>query len=231
MHQTLATTRCHIACLQESKLSSLDQHTAAYLGGFRLRSFVSKPATGLLGTRGGIVVLWNEDCITLSNCVTGEFHLSADIEVRECLTKFRLSVIYGPTRYRARQRFLEELKGIKPENNTRCLLLGDFNLICKATDKNNRRLNLSLMRQFREALNECELQEIHLQNRKFTWSNERRQPTLMKLDRFLCNVEWDSTFPSHVLHALSTSLSDHAPLLLSNQSGPRRPRTFRFENF
>jgi len=219
------------SCLQESKLSSLDQHTAAYLDGFRLRSFVFKPTTRLLETRGGIVVLWNDDYITLNDCVTGEFHLSADIEVRECLTKFRLSVIYGPTRYRARQRFLEELKGIKPENNTRWLLLGDFNLICKATDKNNRKLNLSLMRQFHKALNECELQEIHLQNRKFTWSNERRQTKLMKLDRFLCNAEWDSAFPSHVLHALSTSLSDHAPLLLSSQSGPRRPRTFRFENF
>jgi len=53
----------------------------------------------------------------------------------------------------------------------------------------------------------------------------------MKLDRVFCNAEWDSTFASHVLHALSTSLSDHAPLLLSNQSGPRWLRTFRFENF
>jgi hypothetical protein len=227
----VAATRCHIVCLQESKLSNLDQQTASYLGGFRLRSFVFKPAIGVLGTRGGIVVLWNDDSITLANCVTGEFHLSADIEVKECLTKFRLSVVYGPTMHRARQRFLEELKAIKPENNTRWLLLGDFNLIYKAADKNNRRLNRRLMRQFQEVLNECELQEIHLQNRKFTWSNERRHPTLMKLDRVFRNAEWDSTFTSHVLHALSTSLSDHAPLLLSNQSGPRRPRTFRFENF
>jgi exonuclease III len=50
VHQTLAATWCHIACLQESKLSSLDQHVVAYLGGFRLRGFVFKPATGVLGT-------------------------------------------------------------------------------------------------------------------------------------------------------------------------------------
>jgi len=87
------------------------------------------------------------------------------------------------------------------------------------------------MQQFRDALNECELKEIHLQNRKFTWSNERRDPTLMKLDRVFCNADWDCTFTSHVLHNLSTSLSDHAPLLLSNQSGPRQPRTFSFKIF
>jgi len=192
---------------------------------------VFKPATGVLGTRGGIVILWNEDSIHLTNCAVGEFHLSADIEVKECSTNFRLSVVYGPTRHCARQRFLEELKEIKPQNNTRWLILGDFNLIYKAADKNNRRLNNRLMRQFRDALNECELKEIHLQNRKFTWSNERRDPTLMKLDRVFCNADWDCTFTSHVLHTLSTSLLDHAPLLLSNQSGPRRLRTFRFENF
>jgi nitric oxide synthase oxygenase domain/subunit len=57
------------------------------------------------------------------------------------------------------------------------LVLSDFNLIYKASDKNNRRLNHCLMRQFWESLNECDLTEIHLQNRKFTWSNERHDPT------------------------------------------------------
>jgi endonuclease/exonuclease/phosphatase family metal-dependent hydrolase len=111
------------------------------------------------------------------------------------------------------------------------LVLGDFNLIYKASDKNNRRLNHRLMRQFRESLNECDLTEIHLQNRKFTWSNERHDPTLCKLDRVFGNASWDATFSGHVLHALSSSLSDHIPLLLSNQSGPRRPRTFRPRSF
>jgi hypothetical protein len=83
---------------------------------------------------------------------------------------------------------LEELKAIKPENNTRWLLLGDFNLIYKAADKNNRRLHHRLMQQFREVLSECELHEIHLQNHKFTWNNERHQPTLIRLDRVFCNA-------------------------------------------
>ena len=34
-----------------------------------------------------------------------------------------------------------------------------------------------------------------------------------------------------MLNALSSSLSDHCMLMLSNQSGPRRPPSFRFENF
>ena len=34
---------------------------------------------------------------------------------------------------------------------------------------------------------------------------------------------WDTAFDTHVLHALSTSLSDHYPILLANQNCPRRP--------
>ena len=38
-------------------------------------------------------------------------------------------------------------------------------------------------------------------------------------------------FDSHVLHAISSLLSDHCPLLLADDRGPKRPRCFRFENF
>lgn len=53
VHETIASTFCHIACLQETKLSIIDQFTASYLGGRRLNKFEHKPAGGLSGTRGG----------------------------------------------------------------------------------------------------------------------------------------------------------------------------------
>lgn len=98
--------------------------------------------------------------------------------------------------------------------------MGDFNLIYRAADKNNSRLNTRMMSLFREAISDCELKEIPLQNRHFTWSNEQQNPTLVRLDRMFCNTEGDALFASHALHALSTSHLDHCPLLLSNQSGP-----------
>jgi hypothetical protein len=54
---------------------------------------------------------------------------------------------------------------------------------------------------------------------------------MSKLDAFFCNEDWDVTFSNHILHALSLSLSDHCPLLLANESGPKKPKSFRFENF
>jgi hypothetical protein len=113
----------------------------------------------------------------------------------------------------------------------RWLALGDFNQIRRARDKNKGNINQSHINRFRAALQTCALKEIHLQNRRFTWTNERQNPTLCKLDAFYCNSEWDLCFDSHVLNALSSSLSNHCPLLLADDRGPRKPRTFKFENF
>jgi exonuclease III len=65
-------------------------------------------------------------------------------------------------------------------DGTKWLIVGDFNLINNAKDKNNRK-------------------EIHLQNRKFTWSSERRRPTMSQIDRFFYNEAWDVTFDDHTL--------------------------------
>jgi hypothetical protein len=161
----------------------------------------------------------------------GDLHISATVTIREDLTSFLLTTVYGPARHNRKQAFLQDMRNLKPSLGTQWLILGDFNLIYKASDKNNGNLNRQLMGQFRDALDECDLREINLQNRKYTWSNERRNPTLAKLDRVFCNAEWDTAFDTHVLHALSTSLSDHCPILLSNRNSPRRPQSFKFENY
>jgi hypothetical protein len=87
------------------------------------------------------------------------------------------------------------------------------------------------MRRFRQALDASELIEIKLQNRRYTWSNGRRNPTLVKLDRVFCNCEWEDILPLSGLVALSSSLSDHCPLFLCNQQQPYRRGSFKFENF
>ena len=68
-----ASTPCHIACLQETKLDFIDHATAAYIGGHRLRSFAHRPA---IGTRGGILFLWDDDHVSLTNIHIGTHLIS-----------------------------------------------------------------------------------------------------------------------------------------------------------
>ena len=127
--------------------------------------------------------------------------------------------------------FFAELLASKPAAGTMWLVLGDFNQIFRARDKNNTNINRRRMNKFKATLDNCDLKPIHLQNRRYTWSNEQANPTMSRIDGVFCNPEWDLSFGNHILHGLSSSLSDHCPLLLADDSGPRRPRSFRFENF
>jgi exonuclease III len=230
VHKTIAASSCHIVCLQETNLESVSTFNACYIGGNRLKSFAERPA---IGTRGGMLLLWDDSLLQMSNIITSEFCLSADVHILNNSNEgdFKITTVYGPTASNRKDDFFAELIAHKPPFGVRWLVLGDFNQIRRARDKNKANVNRSRINRFRDALQACELHEVHLQNCRFTWSNERENPTLCKLDAFYCNNEWDVCYDTHVLTALSSSLSDHCPLFLADDRGPRRPRSFKFENF
>lgn len=180
VNTTIAASACQLACLQESKLETVDASTAAFLGGYRLKGFAQRPA---LGTRGGILMLWDDEHVRVENVHYGDYTLSARITIIATDTSFKLTTVYGPTRDNLKDVFFQEMKDAKPHLGERWLVAGDFNQIYRARDKNRSNANRSRITRFRNALNFCELKEIHLQNRRFTWSNEQRTtrpcPSLM----------------------------------------------------
>ena len=125
------------------------------------------------GTRGGILLAWNQDAVQLTDVVANQLSVMARVRMLISDACFSLTTCYGPTDDRRKEEFLQEMISSKPPAGTPWLIMGDFNLIYKASDKNNLNLNRRLMGKFRAALDDCELMAICLQNRKFTWSNER----------------------------------------------------------
>lgn len=218
----------HIICLQETKLSIIDSFVQAeFLGQPRwLLEYI--PADE---TRGGIAIAWNGDLVLATQSVKKAHSLSIRLTLKLTNTSFVLTTVYGPTEHHAKTSFLSELISCQPTQSTPWVCLGDFNLICEATDKNKGNLNRTHMRKFRRALDASELVELRLLNRRYTWSNGRAMPTLVHLDRVFCNQDWAALFPDIGLQALSSSLSDHCPLFLCSQQQQPRKATFKFEQF
>jgi hypothetical protein len=102
-------------------------------------------------------------------------------------------------------------------------------MIYQAQDKNNGRLDRRGMRRFRAFLDATELEELHLVGRRFTWSSERDNPTLERLDRVFVSTDWLIAHPDHVLQASSTDCSDRCPLLLVVSAVPWPKKRFFFE--
>jgi hypothetical protein len=157
--------------------------------------------------------------------------ITATISMRADDTKWQITVVYGPQGDDAKLQFLQELKNIPRPDHGRWLILGDFNLIYQAEDKNNTNLNRRLMGAFKATIDSLLLKEIRLNGRRFTWSNEQDAPTLTRIDRLLCTAEWELLFQACFLHSLPSLMSDHTPLLLQGELQHFQNSCFRFENF
>lgn len=156
--------------------------------------------------------MWNDDTIAVEAILLEINNLSAIITIKDYGTVCCLMVVYGPSRDREKLAFLEELQSPKPPSDDKWLVLGEFNLIYRACDKSNCNINHRRMAQFRDTLNDRKLKEIHLQNRKFRWSNERQNLMLVRLDRFFCNEAGTFTLritscTHYPLHFLTTTPS------------------------
>jgi hypothetical protein len=142
-----------------------------------------------------------------------------------------LTCVYGPQGNNNKIMFLQELRDIRAACQGPWVMLGDFNLIYKDEDKNNSNLNRAMMGRFRRLINDLSLKEIPLHGRKFTWSNLQDSPTLVKLDRVLCSVDWEQLFSDCLLQSAASEDSDHCPLILGLTDRKAGKPRFHFEPF
>ena len=92
------------------------------------------------------------------------------------------------------------------------------------------------MKNFNETINYCGLRDLGFIGPKFTCIYQRTDGTQIReqLDRAMATPGWMNLFPEAKLYHLTSSVSDHSPLVLHmvrNKKGNKRTRkTFRFES-
>jgi hypothetical protein len=110
------------------------------------------------------------------------------------------------------------------------LVLGDFNLICLPSEKNNANFNSALANSFNSMINSLAVLELPLLDRRFTWSNGQETPVLARLDCAFFNNDWNAALPHSTLTSLPHPTSDHVPLLVTAATKIPSHASFRFEN-
>jgi exonuclease III len=142
------------------------------------------------GTRGGILTAVSDDHFRLiSSCRTANT-LSVRIQMRNDAAEWMLTGVYGPQTEQENTSFLEEIKSLRQgmQYQRKWLIGGDFNLIYRAEDKSNSKLNRRLMGKFKSVIEELELKELPLGGRNFTWTcrqNSQGQATMTRIDSLL----------------------------------------------
>ncbi|XP_010230205.1 uncharacterized protein LOC104582388 [Brachypodium distachyon] len=194
-------THTTIICIQETKLQVVDDRLIRdLLGPCFSANFAVLPAAG---TRGGMILAVSEDFFTISDVPLSAHSITVTVTMRSEGALWSLTSVYGPQGDQEKLLFIEELKLLQPVVKSEWILLGDFNLIAKAADKNNTNINRRLIGKFRGALDVLQLKEINLGGRRFTWSNEQENPVLAKIDHVFCSDDWDMMFPNALLLAIA----------------------------
>jgi hypothetical protein len=135
-------------------------------------------------TCGGILVAWDANCWSVSSPILHSHSFSVKVALHANPdASWWLTNVYGPQGDAVKIGFLQELCDLRPSLSGSWAICGDLNLIYQAADKSNGHLSRRMMGRFRRLLNDLELSELHLIGRIFTWSNERLDTNLERIDR------------------------------------------------
>lgn len=179
MSHVVNAAKPSVVCFQETKMEHVTVEVVAQCLGNKFETFYFLPS---IGTRGGILLAWDASTVSLSRPHYTDNTLTAlvkPVEGRE----WWITGVYGPQLDHQKVDFLQELVEIRDLHAGPWVVLGEFNLLVNPEDKSNNLINRRMMARFRTKLNTLELKELYLNGRRYTWSNERVEATLEKIDR------------------------------------------------
>ncbi|XP_075499426.1 uncharacterized protein LOC142537821 [Primulina tabacum] len=185
---------------------------------------------------GGLIILWKTP---LDVTVHSYSSRHIDCMVNHFEKCWRFTGFYGNPEARNRHlswELLRRLSGLQEFICVPWLVGGDFNEICFDREKLGGNLRpLHQTQAFRDALDECTLQDLHGSGEFFTWVNRRSSNDLIfeHLDRYVGTLEWRLLYPTARAESLEFYHSDHGPILMKLGSGTANlhPHNsmFRFE--
>ena len=113
------------------------------------------------------------------------------------------------------------------------LMIGDLNSVSKSSEKKGGSSNgINSSRSFHHFVFEVGTIDLEFSGPKFTWTNKRVRWANVheRLDRGLCNVDWQRIFPNVGVRHLSAHNSNHNPIVFDTHLDlSKGVKPFRFE--
>jgi hypothetical protein len=115
--------------------------------------------------------------------------------------------------------------------DTDWLLVGDFNMLRRLSDRNKDGGNIHDMLSFNATLTNLRLEKLKLFGNKYTWTNKQKSPLLERLDWFFASCTWITHYLGSFVKTLSRDISDHSSCLVSVSTDIPKAKSFWFENY
>ena len=194
----------------------------------RFDQFVFSPSVGAFG---GLAVIWNSSWFSGELLEVQPFGLRIKFTSTHNNSVWTLVNVYGPFVTIRRDIFVDQLYHLSIPSEDNWLLLGDFNFIRSADDRNQPGGDTNDMFIFNEIIDHLGILEIPIKGRTYTWSNMQDNPLLEQLDWFFTSTNWTTEYPITQVLPLAKNVSDHVPCVVSIGTTIPKSNLFRFENF
>lgn len=171
----------------------------------------------LIGRKGGLALLWrNPNVVEVFNF--SQNHISAWVTTSLGNGKWLFTGFYGEPETLRRSGLWNLLRSFRPSHLVPWLVIRDFNEILYYTEKvRGRQRNESLMCNFRETLDDCNLGNLGHSRDSFTWSNKHESFSYTKerLGKAVTNQRWKRIYDVVKVESLVARSSNHKPILAS----------------
>jgi exonuclease III len=135
----VADHHCDLICLQETKLQVVDELVITSTLGQDFSQHYAMLLT--VGMRGGVLLTCSQCHYTMSQVTIRSYSVTTTINRIVDGATWTVIRVYGPQEDTNKLLFLQELRQIKQIASKCWILVGDFNLIYRASDKSTDRVN------------------------------------------------------------------------------------------
>ncbi|CAL1372535.1 unnamed protein product [Linum trigynum] len=187
------------------------------------------------GRMGGVWVFWDAGVfsVELFSACTQQISLRVS---QPTGSSWMLTAVYASPRMSEQSRLWDSIVAQSHYIDIPWLLTGGFNAISSPDEKSGPPKSNTLRRcqVFTDRMNLAELVDLGFSGPKYTWSRGDQQQTYKasRLDRSLCNLRWNTSYPNTSVVHLPRFHSDHNPILTTvelQQGHQSLPRQFKFE--
>ena len=200
--------------IQETKKQTFSDRSLRALS-FSITQWFVLPS---VGASGGLLLGFNDSIFSLVAFYIKQFSIT--VHLRNKINNFEwcYTTVYGPLTSDSRRVFLHELMDLGNLGIDAWLIMGDFNMIRRRSERTGNTFSHVISSRFNAFIRNNSLMELILSDRKYTWARSLNSSSQALLDRCFCTNAWNAHFTLAKLSSLSRVYSDHNPLLLDTQA-------------
>ncbi|XP_074265937.1 uncharacterized protein LOC141588392 [Silene latifolia] len=182
---------------------------------------------------GRVWIIWQPQVFQTHYIDSSSQHITIEVTKTVSGDHFWYTVVYGSNDEAIRC----DLWAILKETKTKCqgawCICGDFNNVLNFHERIGRDVLWSEIRDFRDCVDYCEVQDISAHGAFFTWTNKQDPSSRVfsRIDRMMVNRDWYDMYPESNAYFMAEGIYDHNPCVSYRRMTDVRKKTqFKYFN-